>query len=352
MAIDWTRGMSQEFRHCIVDPLSWEDAEQLDTVASAVLKYDDSLETLGHATLSVDNADMPEVLVRTYLVARQGRERQDVPLGTFLVQTPRREGDGRRVTSRCSCYSTLLEAREKYPSVGAFAPAGAAAEEYAAMILSAAIRAPFAPSDKRTLLRSPVVADPSQTSLEFAAKLLSIAGQHLTLDGLGRVGTAPDIAPGAAQPRWTFRDDEASIVKRDKLDVVDWYGVPNVVEVVWSGTGGAIVRSARNDDPESALSTVGRGREVFRRITDPALSSPTGDEVQAYAERELARLCAMERTVTIRHGWCDVRLGDCVRLDLSREGIHANGIVRSQTITCETGCECESTVAWTENLWG
>lgn len=350
MAIDWTAGMSQTFRYCKVDPSTWEDAETLESVTAASIKFDFGLETLGNASLSLDGG-VDECYVRVYLSARQGSEREDVPLGTFLVQTPVVESDGRRRTSRCACYSPLLEAREKYPAIGAMAPSGTTAEATAGRLLSASMRAPFQLDDEGSALRSAVVADPSQNVLEYAIQLLDIADKHLTVDGLGRVGIAPNIEPGSAQPRWVFRDDSASIVKADKRDAMDWYGIPNTVEVVWSGGGRHIVKTSVNDDKDSPLSIAGRGRAVVLRVLNPSITNPSPDDLQAYADRELRRLCAMDRTVTVRHGWCGVRMGDCVRLELERDGIYANGIVTAQTVTCETGCECESTIVWTEDLW-
>lgn len=350
MAIDWTNGMEQSFVFCEVDPASWDDSRVLSQVKDAEIKFDNGLETMGNASLTVDG-EVGECYVRLYLAARQGDESERVPLGTFLVQTPVKETDGRRASRRCACYTPLLEAKEKYPVFGAVAANGRYAEECAAEVLRNALRAPVTPYNGSTVLQSTVVAEPSQTALEFARKLLDIADVHLTLDGFGHVGIAPNIEPIAAQPRWTFRDDEDSIIKGDKRETADWYGIPNVVEVVWSGARGTVIARAVNSDEDSPLSTVGRGRDVVRRITDPALTNPDEAAVKAYAERELRRLCAMERSVVIKHGWCGVRVGDCVRLELERDGISANGIVTAQTITCKTGCTVESTVKWTESLW-
>lgn len=350
MAIDWTQGMEQSFVFCEVDPISWDDSRVLAQVQDATLKMDSGLETLGNASLTVDG-EVGEVYVRAYLAARQGNNSERVPLGTYIVQTPTKEMDGRRASRKCACYTPLLEAKEKYPAIGAVAANGRYAEECAAEVLQNALRAPVTPYNGSTVLHSTVVAEPSQKALEFARKLLDIADVHLTLDGFGHVGIAPNIEPSAAQPRWTFRDDEASIIKGDKRETVDWYGIPNVVEVIWSGARGTVSARAVNSDTDSPLSTVGRGREVVHRITSPALTNPSAADVQAYAERELRNMCAMERTEIIKHGWCGVRVGDCVRLDLDRDGIHANGIITAQTIICKTGCTVESTVKWTESLW-
>lgn len=350
MAIDWTQGMRQTFMFCEVDPDSWDDTRVLDNVLEASLKTDRQLETLGNAFLTVDG-EVGEAYVRAYLSVYQGGESERVPLGTYIVQTPTREMDGRRISSKCACYTPLLEAKEKYPPIGTVAARGRSAEECAAEILQNALRAPVTAYSGATVLQSTVVAEPSQTALGFALQLLDIANSHLTLDGFGRVAIAPNIDPSAAQPRWTFRDDSASIVKGDKVESADWYGIPNVVEAVWSGARGTVSERAVNSDPDSPLSTVGRGREVVHRITNPALTNPDSPALREYAERELRRLCAMDRSIVIRHGWCGVRVGDCVRLELERDGIKANGTVTAQSIDCRTGCTVESTVRWTESLW-
>ena len=57
-------------------------------------------------------------------------------------------------------------------------------------------------------------------------------------------------------------------------------------------------------------------------------------------------------TITYTHGYCPVRVGDCVRLNYSRAEL--NGVkakVISQSIKCEPGCPVTEKAVYTAKLW-
>jgi hypothetical protein len=131
------------------------------------------------------------------------------------------------------------------------------------------------------------------------------------------------------------------------------YGIPNVVEVVYSD--GNDIRYSRivNDDENSPTSTISRGREIVYRDTNPSLNGvPTQMQLDEYATRLLKELSSVEYTISYTHGYCPVRLGDCVRLNYTRAGL--NGIkakVVSQSIKCEPDCQVSETAVFTNKLW-
>ena len=96
-----------------------------------------------------------------------------------------------------------------------------------------------------------------------------------------------------------------------------------------------------------------RGREITYRETKPNLiGEPTQAQVEEYAEQLLKDLSSIEYTVSYTHGYCPVKVGDCVRLNYSRAGL--NGVkakVISQTIKCEPGCPVTEKAVFTTNLW-
>ena len=82
------------------------------------------------------------------------------------------------------------------------------------------------------------------------------------------------------------------------------------------------------------------------------LGNPSQDRVQEYAENLLKEMSSLEYTVTYTHGYCPVRIGDCVRLNYRRAGL--NGIkakVISQNIKCESGCPVTEKAVFTTELW-
>ena len=82
------------------------------------------------------------------------------------------------------------------------------------------------------------------------------------------------------------------------------------------------------------------------------IGDPTKNQIDEYAEQLLRELSSIEYTVTYTHGYCPVRIGDCVRLNYARAGL--NGVkakVISQTITCEPGCPVTEKAVFTTKLW-
>ena len=134
----------------------------------------------------------------------------------------------------------------------------------------------------------------------------------------------------------------------------DLYGLPNVVEVVYSNGSDNYYSRVVNDDPSSPISTVNRGREIVYRDTNPSIAgAPNNTQVKEYAERLLKELSSIEYTISYTHGYCGNRIGDCVRLNYNRAGIdNIKAKVISQTIKCEPGCPVKEKAVFTAKLWG
>ena len=134
----------------------------------------------------------------------------------------------------------------------------------------------------------------------------------------------------------------------------DLYGIPNVVEVIYSNGSDSYHARIINDDVNSPISTVNRGREIIYRDTSPSLAGdPTEKQIKEYAEKLLRSLSTLEYTISYSHGYCPVRVGDCVRINYDRAGI--TGIkakVISQSIKCEPGCPVSEKAIFTTKLWG
>ena len=97
-----------------------------------------------------------------------------------------------------------------------------------------------------------------------------------------------------------------------------------------------------------------RGREIVHRVTDPdMIGNPTNNQIQEYAEQLLRELSTLEYTLTYSHGYCPVRVGDCVRLNYTRAGLtDIKAKVISQSIKCEPGCPVSEKAVFTKKLWG
>ena len=134
----------------------------------------------------------------------------------------------------------------------------------------------------------------------------------------------------------------------------DMYGIPNVVEVLYSNGAGHYYSRVVNDDPNSPTSTVNRGREIVHREVDPKFSGyATQKQIDEYATQTLRNLSTMEYSISYTHGYCPVRIGDCVRLNYAKAGINnVKAKVVRQSISCRPGCPVSETAVFTSKLWG
>ena len=134
----------------------------------------------------------------------------------------------------------------------------------------------------------------------------------------------------------------------------DLYGIPNVVEVIYSNGNDNYYSKVVNDDVNSPISTVNRGREIVHRVTNPEfVGDPTKYQIKEYAEQLLRNLSTLEYSVSYTHGYCPVRVGDCVRLNYSKAGItDVKAKIVSQSIKCEPGCPVTEKAVFTTKLWG
>ena len=349
---DWLSSMQQTFEYYIVDPGTWKDMKLIDTVKSCTITRDAEAETLGSATINVHES-VGECYIRVYLVTIQNGIRERHPLGTFLVQTPSISFNGRLQDISMDAYTPLLEFKETPPPLGYSIFKNANIMDMAYRLARERARAPVVKTDCSELLAMDFTANTDDTWLTFLTDLIANAKYEFALDELGRILFSPKQDAASLQPVWTYDDDNSSILYADISVDRDLYGIPNVVEVIHSNGAGYYFVRAVNDDSNSPTSTVRRGREIVHRVSDPDLvGDPTESQVQDYANQLLRELSVLEYTVSYTHGYCPVRLGDCVRLNYSRAGItDVKAKVISQSIRCEPGCPVTEKAVFTAKLW-
>lgn len=350
---DWTKSMQQTFEYYTVDPNTWRDIARIDNVKKCTIKRDSDTETLGSATFDVTES-VGECYLRVYLITIQNGLREKHPLGTFLVQTPSSSYNGKIREVSMDAYTPLLELKENLPSIGYSLLKDENIMSAAYRLCREHARAPVAETACDTTLFYDFVADPKDTWLSFISDLIINAKYVFDLDELGRIIFSPKQDTPSLQPIWTYSDDNSSILYPNVTMDHDLYGIPNVVEVVYSNGNDSYYARVCNDDSNSPISIQNRGREIIHRVTDPDLvGNPTENEIQEYAERLLRELSSLEYTLTYSHGYCPVRVGDCVRLNYTRAGLtDIKARVISQSISCTPGCEVTEKAIFTTKLWG
>lgn len=349
---NWLATMQQTFEYYKVDPFTWKDTERVENVISSSINWDSTAETLGSASINV-NEPLGECYIRIYLITIQNGVREKHPIGTFLVQTPSYTFDGKTKNITLDAYTPLLELKENYPPLGYSLMKGENIMDRAYVITREQLRAPVYKTTNSEVLKTNFVASLNETWISFLNDLMKNAKYNFSLDELGRILFTPEQDTKSLQPVWTYTDDNSSILY-PSLDIDhDLYGIPNVVEVIYSKENTYLYGVATNDDSDSLISTVNRGRKITHRVTNPEIiGNPTQAQIQEYAEKTLREVSTMEYTITYKHGYCPVRVGDCVRLNYKRAGL--NGIkakVISQSIECVPGCPVTEKAVFTAELW-
>lgn len=344
--------MQQTFEYYIIDPNTWKDVKKVDNVISSTINRDLNAETLGSASITIAES-LGECYIRIYLITIQNGVREKHPLGTFLIQTPSYSFDGKITNVTMDAYTPLLELKENPPPLGYSILKGENILNAAYKIIKEHVRAPIVKTEKEDTLYTNFIANTDDTWISFVYDLIANAKYSLYLDDLGRILFTPEIETASLQPLWTYDDSNSSILY-PSLDIDhDLYGIPNVVEIIYSNGVEFYYGKAVNDDPASPISIPNRGREITHRVTNPdLLGNPNQEEVQKYAERVLREMSALEYTISYTHGYCPVRIGDCVRLNYSKAGIYGiKAKVISQSIKCEPGCPVTEKAVFTAELW-
>lgn len=351
--VDWLSSMQQTFEYYVVDPGTWKDIRRLDNVKKSNIVRDTDADTLGNATINVTET-VGECYVRIYLITIQNGYTEKHPLGTFLVQTPSSSFDGKIREVTMDAYTPLIELKENQPPLGYSLLKGENIMDMTYQLTRDNLRAPVVKTDCSETLYHDFVSNTSDDWLTFLTDLAANAKYSLSLDEMGRVLYSPKQDTASLQPVWTYDDGNSSILYPELSMDHDLYGIPNAVEVVCSYGSSHYYSKVTNNDPNSPTSTVNRGREIVHRVTDPELTNyPTQKQIDEYAEQLLRSLSTLEYTITYTHGYCPVRLGDCVRLNYERAGLsNIKAKVIRQSIDCRPGCPVSETAVFSKKLWG
>ena len=354
--IDWTRSMQQTYEFYTVDPDSWGDKEKITTIESCSISRDATVDTLGSASFDCSDI-LDEQYVRVYLRVKQDGINDRVCLGTYLTQTPSDKFDGKRNNISLDGYTPLIELKQDNPSLGYTVRKDTPIMDTVYRLCVEHMRAPVLAAKNDKNLYNHFVANSDDTWFSYILDLMSNANYNFGLEPDGSVIFEPHIELQAMRPVWSYDDGNSSILLPEITNDRDLFNVPNVVEVVYSTDSEILTSVAINDDPNSITSTVSRGHIVRHRETSPNIAeNMKGDNAQSYldtyAERLLRNLSNVEHQLTYSHGYCPVRLGDCVLLNYERAGLrNVRARVIKQDIDCTTGCTVSETAIYTTQLW-
>lgn len=169
-------------------------------------------------------------------------------------------------------------------------------------------------ADSDATLNTPLLFDPEVTWLKICNDLLTAIGHtSLVPDGEGVIVSSPYVPPDQRTLVGTYGANPGDLRMKPKFtDESNVFEVPNIVNCVVPATDTApgLIGTARNDDPNSPLSTVNRGeRPITEQIE--AVSQKVADDTAA---RRLGDVSQVTRRITWDHPIDGTSLDDIVKL--------------------------------------
>jgi len=347
---DWTKSMQRTFEYYTVNPETWLDRRRLDQIISSSINYDYTSDTLCSASFTTTE-QLGEEYIRIYLITIQNGVKERRRLGTFLAQSPSLSFNGKHRNESLDAYSPLIELKEKYPPLGYTLPKNTNIMTRAYSLVRTNLRAPVIEAElfdevgeaRTKTLEYNFTANTDDTWFSYISSMLSNIEYKFDLDEMGQVLFSPIQKVDAMLPRWTYDTNNSSIITPEISINRDIYGIPNVVEVIQNINGSIYVARAVNADPLSPISTVTRGREIEKRVTNANFNggTPSPAQVDDYANRLLKSVSTVAYRVSYSHAYCPVRIGDCVLINYPAVGINN---VKAKVITQSFNCDAAMTV--------
>lgn len=319
--MDWSKGYSAQYYMTIVDPITWHDIDVIQ-IANGTIKRESSglMESADVTCRSYPR--QAEQWVRIWLDAKQNDASAHVALFTGLAVSPQREINGLIETNPVQCYSVLKPAADVLLDRGWYAPAGFSGSRLVKQLLGVS-PAPIIEEEQSPSLATSIIAENGESHLSMAEKVLKAINWRIRISGDGTITicSKPEKATGK------FDSAEMDIIEPKLKTNYDWYDCPNV----FRATKDDLTGIARDDSPDSPLSTINRGREIWKEEINCDLSD--NETVAEYAMRRLKEEQTKEMSVSYNRRYIpDIVPMDIVNLHLPAQKIDRDFIIKSQSI--------------------
>ncbi len=330
--MDWSKGISATFYAAEIDRNTWRPRERFEIKGGSIKRVNSGL--METADIACKNYDRGEIWVRIYMIAKQDQSSESIPLFTGLASAPDDDIQGYRIENQVNCSSVLKPCEDVLLPIGWYVASGVKAETVLRELLSVT-PAPVVIAEDSPVLMQNIVAESGESHLTMIENILQTINWRLWIGGDGTI----HIEPKAKEPSVRFssldNDSIEPVLKRSH----DWYSCPNVFQAV-ADDESVIVK---DDDPDSPLSTVNRGREIWMQETSCTLSD--GESLEAYTRRRLKEEQRVAVTVSYdRRFMPDVRVSDIVTLYYPAQKLNGNYMVTSQSIEIKYGARTSEEV--------
>lgn len=329
----WDQGYTSRYQVYQVDPMTWRDIRRFEVVSGTIERQSDGL--LVSANIEVPDA-LPEGehWLRIYLDARQeGEQPERVALFTGLTGAPERAIKGGGDSYTVDLYSSLKPAEDILLQRGWYAPVAINTGIIIQQLLAAV--APVEIDEGAPALDTAIIADDSETALSMAQKIVDAINWRIRITGDGVI----HVEPKPTQPAVTLSAEEFDVIETEVTESYDWFSCPNVLRATLDDTTAV----ARDDDPDSILSTVTRGREVWMEAEDVSLAD--GESLSEFAARTLSENQAAARTLSYDRRFVPgIGVGDLTTIHYPAKGLDGKYRVKAQTMELGKACKTSEEV--------
>lgn len=319
--MDWSKGYSARYKVeavKVTDRFA-EDIEVYEFIAGSITKDADS-ELKESASLTLGEP-IGERWVRVYLEADQQGSSALEAIFTGLTSSPKRVLNGSHSEYTVDCYSVLKPAKDILVDRGYYVAAGSSAEKVKDLLSVTPFEVEVV--GESPLTKNIIIAESGESRLSMAYRILDALGWDLTIDGNGNI----TIHAPHTDPTETY-DVTYDVVENEITDTSDFFEIPNIFRAV----DDELVAVARDDDPDSELSTINRGREIWMEETDVSLND--GENLAEYAIRRLKEEQNPVRTLDYYKRFLpDIYPGDIVSMHYPGISLYGNFKIVSQNIT-------------------
>lgn len=319
---NWATGYSAQYYAAIVDPATWRDVGVIE-ITGGTIKRESTGERESAEVACVNYRIPVELWIRIYLDARkEDGSAAHVPLFTGIATTPGDDSHGTWSMNALECYSVLKPASDVYLQTGYYVASGSDAGAVITELLSLSA-APVIVHGTTPRITESIVAESGETHLSMVDRILTAIGWRLRIDGNGTI----NIMPMPTETVVTFDPIANDMIKPNVKITEDRSACPNVYMAVCDKSTGI----ARDDDPDSPLSTVSRGREVWAKETGVTLTG--GESIAEYAARRLVEAQRVQQGASYaRRYHPDVRPGDLIRMQYPVQRLTGTYRVDSQSV--------------------
>lgn len=259
--------------------------------------------------------DFTSERLRPYMKVKTASGMLTYPLGVFLMSSPQRQAQGGAIKRSVECYDKMQILNDDRFDTRYTVPANTS---YVAAVINIVLSAGInmvniAPSQLETVtaLEFPI----GTSKLQACNELLAAINYYpLYADSFGVVRSKAYELPDGRIIDAFYATDKISIIQPGAQEELDIFGAPNkIVRYLENAERQLLVSSVTNDDPNSKLSTVSRGRV----ITDIASVSDIANQgaLDAYVARVMAESKVYQKIVFETLNMPNHEYNDCLYVD-------------------------------------